>query len=122
MHASDVGLITMGLFADPCVANRVCSPVKISEYLVSGLPVIMSSGLGDFSDEVIRHKLGVVLPHDASPRAISDLLAGFLGEYLADPDRMRQHCREYAVSTLDLEIALNKIRTVYSQLAAEMGQ
>jgi hypothetical protein len=41
--------------------NEVASPVKFGEYLASGLPVVMSAGIGDYSELVRRKKVGVIL-------------------------------------------------------------
>ncbi len=60
--------------------NRVSSPVKFAEYLHAGLPVVMTSGIGDASGQVVQHGLGVVLPSPddsgnaaAVARALPDL-------------------------------------------------
>src|SRR5690606_12687918 len=54
LAAGDLGL----LLRDDTVVNRVASPVKFGEYLAAGLPVIISEGVGDYSDAVRRHRLG----------------------------------------------------------------
>ena len=43
------------------VTNRVASPVKFSEYLQAGLPVIISPNIGDFSAFVSRENCGWVI-------------------------------------------------------------
>ncbi|MBK9276190.1 MAG: hypothetical protein IPM49_16845 [Flavobacteriales bacterium] len=43
------------------ITNRVASPTKFAEYLSSGLRVITNEGLGDLSELVARHDLGVVV-------------------------------------------------------------
>lgn len=49
------------LRADDAV-NRVSSPTKFGEYLAAGLPVLMTDGIGDFSELVQRTGTGKVLP------------------------------------------------------------
>lgn len=44
------------------VVNAVSSPTKFGEYLAAGLPVLMTDGVGDFSDLVRRRSLGVIVP------------------------------------------------------------
>lgn len=55
--ASDMGL----LFRDNSLTNQVASPTKFAEYIMSGLPVIISRYVGDFSDFVRDQNLGVVI-------------------------------------------------------------
>ena len=41
--------------------NRVASPTKFGEYLAAGVPVIMTEGIGDFSDLAAQRGVGIVL-------------------------------------------------------------
>jgi len=43
------------------ITNQVASPTKFAEYLSSGLRVITNEGLGDFSELVQAHDLGLVV-------------------------------------------------------------
>ena len=54
LNCSDYGL----LIRERSVTNSVASPVKFAEYLAAGLKVIISSGLGDYSDFVLTHDCG----------------------------------------------------------------
>lgn len=69
------------------VTNQVASPVKFAEYLASGLSVIISPGLGDFSGFVEKNNCGVVLHEKNLPQ---------LEKICAD---QRAHNRELAMST-----------------------
>ena len=62
LSASDVAI----LLREESVVNRVASPTKFSEYLLCGLPVIISPQVGDASGLVERHGIGVNLPRDGS--------------------------------------------------------
>lgn len=53
------------LVRDQNVTNQVASPVKFAEYLMAGLKVIISPGLGDYSKLVEEHELGIVLQDNA---------------------------------------------------------
>lgn len=46
------------LIREQSVTNEVASPVKFAEYLACGLPVIISRGIGDYSDFVVKNKCG----------------------------------------------------------------
>lgn len=54
--AGDYGL----LYREDTVTNQVASPVKFAEYLYCGLNVIISEGLGDFSEFVKQNACGFV--------------------------------------------------------------
>jgi hypothetical protein len=55
LSAADYGL----LIRDASVTNKVSSPVKFAEYLEAGLPVIISQGIGDYSDFVKEKNCGI---------------------------------------------------------------
>jgi hypothetical protein len=57
LSACDYGLI----LREYSVTNKVASPTKFAEYLLSGLPVIISQNIGDFSSFIIEHNCGHVV-------------------------------------------------------------
>ena len=57
LAAQDLGI----LLREDSITNQVSSPTKFAEYLAAGLPVIISTGIGDFSAAVRDHQLGHVL-------------------------------------------------------------
>jgi len=57
LDAADFGV----LFRENTIMNNVASPSKFSEYILCGLPVIISEGVGDFSKFTIDHKLGHIV-------------------------------------------------------------
>ena len=57
LNASDVGL----LLREDIPMNNVASPTKFAEYLMTGLPVIISSGIFDFADMINQTKYGSVV-------------------------------------------------------------
>lgn len=56
LNAADVGLI----LREDVPMNNVASPTKFAEYVMCGLPVIISQGVGDFSEIVEFKKCGFV--------------------------------------------------------------
>ena len=56
LSASDCGVV----FRSDVDVNNVASPIKISEYLVNGLKVVASDCIGDASDLIEQHRLGMV--------------------------------------------------------------
>jgi glycosyltransferase involved in cell wall biosynthesis len=56
-NAADYGI----LLRDNSVTNQVASPVKFAEYLASGLNVLISKRIGDYSEFVIEASVGYCL-------------------------------------------------------------
>ncbi|MCC6384774.1 MAG: hypothetical protein LC117_10990 [Bacteroidia bacterium] len=57
LAACDFGI----LIRNHSVTNQVASPTKFAEYLGAGLPVLISEGIGDYTDFVRKHQCGMVL-------------------------------------------------------------
>lgn len=49
------------LIREKSVTNKVASPTKFAEYLVAGLPVLISEDLGDYSEFVEMYNTGYVI-------------------------------------------------------------
>lgn len=77
-NAADYGL----LLRDDLLLNRVASPTKFAEYLLSGLPVIISKCILDFSEYIQTHNYGIVL--DNLEASISPPLSTNIREKLED--------------------------------------
>lgn len=54
------------LLREETVTNQVASPTKFAEYLASGLQVIISGRIGDFSGMVREHGLGLVVEREGT--------------------------------------------------------
>jgi glycosyltransferase involved in cell wall biosynthesis len=62
LNAADIGL----LFREDTPTNNVASPTKFAEYLMAGLPVLISRGIGDLSGFVSEHpEVGLVVDHES---------------------------------------------------------
>jgi hypothetical protein len=57
MMAGDVGL----LLRRPDPINLVASPTKFAEYIMTGLPVLASAGIGDLDELFILHSFGKII-------------------------------------------------------------
>lgn len=113
LSAADVGLALI----KPLPSKRGSSPVKTSEYLASGLPVISNTGIGDLGEIIEKEKAGAVL-HDFTEKdygraiqKIRDLLKN---------KNLREHCRQTAYKYFDLEtVGGVKYRKLYRMLLRE---
>lgn len=57
LNAADYGI----LFRENTIMNNVASPTKFAEYILCGLPVLISEGVGDYSTFTIENEVGVLL-------------------------------------------------------------
>ena len=57
LNAADIAL----LLREDILMNNVASPTKFAEYLLSGLPTIISKGVYDFADTIHNTNYGLVL-------------------------------------------------------------
>ena len=67
--ASDLGI----LLRAPDPLNEVACPTKFAEYVMSGLPVLISAGIGDCSGFVAQEAGGAVLPEPDPAAAVAAL-------------------------------------------------
>jgi glycosyltransferase involved in cell wall biosynthesis len=56
LSAGDLGL----LLREPSPVNESAAPTKFAEYVMSGLPIVVSSGIGDYSGLALEKNWGVV--------------------------------------------------------------
>jgi glycosyltransferase involved in cell wall biosynthesis len=57
LNASDIAL----LLREDIPMNNVASPTKFAEYLMSGLPTIISKGVYDFAETIYTTNFGIVI-------------------------------------------------------------
>ena len=62
------------LLREDSITNRVASPTKFAEYLISGLPVLISPNLGDYTQFVQDNSCGIILFPDSLISEISPVL------------------------------------------------
>jgi hypothetical protein len=68
LSACDYGLI----IREPSITNSVSSPVKFAEYLSSGLKLLISEGVGDYTDFVKTHRCGEIVQRFDQPIEITN--------------------------------------------------
>lgn len=64
LAACDLGI----LIREKSVTNQVASPTKFAEYLSAGLPVLISDGVGDYSDFVRKNQCGTIANGQGIPK------------------------------------------------------
>jgi len=72
LNAADFGV----LFRDNTPMNNVASPSKFTEYMLAGLPVLISKGVGDFTNYVSNNNTGIVIDlEDITKEQVNKLLS-----------------------------------------------
>lgn len=99
--AADVGLA----LRVPSFSMRAVDPIKIGEYLLCGVPVVATAGVGD-SATYIDHRSGLVLQsHDEGSLAEA---ADWIARSVADANAFRQNCRELGLARYALDAAAGR--------------
>lgn len=91
-----------------------CSPTKIPEYLLAGLPILCSRGIGDCDTIITENKIGIVFDawNDQEIQKAVEKMADFESD-----TGIRQLCKDTAVGLFDLKrIGGPRYRALYSQM------
>jgi len=111
LSSADVGLC----FLRPFPSKLSCSPIKLGEYLACGLPVVSTSGCGDYDELIRTESIGTVVSNsnrEAYPQAAREL------ERLLREDRIGARCREAARRWVGLDEVVNpRYSEIYRALA-----
>jgi glycosyltransferase involved in cell wall biosynthesis len=95
-------------------ASRVASPVKFGEYLASGLPVIATAGIGDYSRAILDNRLGAIVDLELDDYMLTALLRKYLEPHSLSS--ITNNCRAYAIEVLDWESNLDLLMSMYRGL------
>lgn len=85
------------LFRENIPLNNISSPTKFAEYLISGAPVLITEGVGDYSELVAIHRLGKVV--DLARIGDASYASSLVSEVMGDAD-IRERCKRYALENL----------------------
>ncbi len=111
LSASDAGLALIRQVS----SKRGSSPVKVGEYLATGLPVVITSGIGDYSALIEKERLGAVVD-SLTPAEYLESTERLLSLW-AEGASLRDRCRGAAETHASLD-AVGRVRyqAVYEQL------
>jgi glycosyltransferase involved in cell wall biosynthesis len=114
LSAADAGIA----FYRPGVSRLGTSPVKVSEYLACGLPVVMNSGIGDSDSIIMGEHLGV-LAHKFDEAEYAKAAAQLDGLIAESADTRRQN-RAAAERLFDLkQIGATRYAKLYTELLGD---
>lgn len=95
LAAMDLGIVGRNLFRPPELVNQLSSPVKFGEYLLSGVPVILSGALEDFATITRTHQVGIVVDEKTPVETV----AADLGSLMAGDEKTRGALRHRCIET-----------------------
>jgi glycosyltransferase involved in cell wall biosynthesis len=115
LSSADVGLC----FLRPFPSKLSCSPIKLGEYLACGLPVVSTSGCGDYDELIRTESIGTVVPNsdrEAYLPAAAEL------EHLLREDDIHNRCRGAARRWVGLDEVVNpRYSQIYRTLVGPRG-
>lgn len=111
LSACDLGLVLI----HPKFSMQAVAAIKLGEYLLCGVPVLASGGIGD-SDELITDGVGYLLP-TMLPEALDAAADWFLNNVLPDREGFRQRARDSGLKFFSLETSVD----VYNNAIKEIG-
>jgi glycosyltransferase involved in cell wall biosynthesis len=110
LAAADLGLA----FRTPNFSQQAVAPIKVGEYLLCGLPVLSTSGIGDLDDQ-LDAQTGMLLDR-LDDAALNAAAAWFTNEVLPDRDRYRNACRERGLNYFSLDRSAEQYRYAFQKL------
>ena len=96
---------------DSLASLSAAVPTKIGEFLASGRPVIVSSGIGDLDQMLSSTKTGLVIDHRDSLQEVGQRI----DEILSDP-KTPDRCRELAMEHFDMEKSIDRYLDIYERM------
>ncbi len=91
-----------------------CCPIKFAESMAGGVPVAISSGIGDCDDIVRDNKVGVILK-DFSEEEYEQAFKT-IREFFNDRGQLRFRCRAVAEKFFSLSSGIEKYHNVYTKV------
>ena len=102
-----LGIADLGLaLIHATFSMQAVAAIKLGEYLLCGVPVLASSGVGD-TDSVISPVVGRCL-EEADDRSLQAAAAWFVGTVLPDRDGLRARCREIGIQHFSIETGVQR--------------
>ena len=101
-------------FRTASLSQQAVAPIKVGEYLLCGLPVLSTSGIGDLDDQLdatTGRLLGSL--DDATLEAAA---AWFTEEVLPARERYRAACRERGLEHFSLERSAEQYREAFDRI------
>jgi glycosyltransferase involved in cell wall biosynthesis len=111
LSASDVGIA----FYKPGFSKLATSPVKVTEYLACGLPLIINAGIGDSDALIANESVGALVRSFTEPEYTSAALV--IAALTRDVEQTRKKSREVAEKSFDVRrVGLERYARLYEKV------
>ncbi|HKQ58610.1 MAG TPA: glycosyltransferase [Candidatus Eisenbacteria bacterium] len=111
--AADVGL----LLRDRHPMNEAAAPGKFAEYVLCGLPIVMTDGIGDFSEHAKASPYACVLPGLDDLSALRPVLREFCARTFTN--EQREAFSRWGAERFAIELYVPELAALYRSLAGE---
>lgn len=96
LACADLGLA----FRQPTFSMQGVAPIKLGEYLLCGLPVVATKGIGDTN--AINNEVGYLV-EDMNDTALQQVADWFVTDVLPKRTQMRMQCRQVGIEHFSLD-------------------
>jgi glycosyltransferase involved in cell wall biosynthesis len=104
-----LGVADLGLcLIRPTYSMQAASAIKLGEYLLCGVPVLATAGVGE-SEAILGPEIGLCLP-DTGDRAIAGAAKWFVEDILPKRQVLRDRCRSAGLAHYSLDNAVSELR------------
>jgi len=111
LAAADVGVV----LREKHLMNEVASPGKVGEYLLSGLPVIMTESVGEYPAQLSGNNMALVLPDLSQKIALERSVEDFCTRRFTS--EQREAFSRWAAQEFSLESRAPLLKEIYQSLS-----
>ena len=112
LAAADLGLA----LRKPSYSQKAVAPIKVGEYLLSGLPVVSTRGIGDLDDQ-LDSDVGMFYEIDCDDSA-QQIADWFTDQVLSDRDAFCHNCRKRGLQFFGFDISVQSYLTAFQILGS----
>jgi glycosyltransferase involved in cell wall biosynthesis len=107
--ASSIGAADLGLcLIRPTYSMQAASPIKLAEYLLCGVPVLATAGVGE-NEATLEPAAGLCIS-DTGKQALAGAAKWFVERVLPNRELFRDRCRAAGLHHFSLDAAVSELR------------
>lgn len=110
-----IGTADLGLaFRASCLSQQAVAPIKVGEYLLCGVPVFSSTGIGDL-DSQLDGSVGM-LANELSNDSLEMAVRWLVDRVLMERESYRERCRNAGIEHFSLGNTITQYQAAFQQL------
>jgi hypothetical protein len=115
-----LGIADLGLaFRTPTFSMQAVSPIKLGEYLLCGVPVVSTKGIGDTELYITEKKCGYLV-EDLNEESLKKMASWFIYEYLPNKEIYKENSREIGEKYFSLDSSIKSYIDAINHTAAKI--